>query len=362
MEDYFHHLLSAYIDCEHIADIIFHNISLLLRLTAMFDFLKSIIESTRQTTSERLKSPFIGSFVFSWLALNWDALAIMFFSPKNIEARIHIVKQNHPYIHLFILPLIISISLCILLPWLNKFLIFIQTKPIDQATSLSMISRIKKARKQLTISRIEAKRELAKKREEKEIEENISATIAKSISLERLNAKLEKDLKKSNELISSLSIDNGVLNKTQSSNEQEIEKLKFDISELRKEKNEIHEVYLNCQTALSESQKDSLEISKEKEELSRELLEAKSYAEKLHNQFEILSDCLPNIFFGVSGDGNVQTTYEVMKNLIKFNDEQWNHKTSQSHVQSSTQFRMKVELSKLKDLVLELKESVERRN
>ncbi|EOT5958649.1 hypothetical protein ACK6GM_002363 [Escherichia coli] len=54
----------------------------------MLDFIRDIYASFRQTSLERVKSPFLGAFVFSWVGFNWQMLAILFFSTKDIEKRL----------------------------------------------------------------------------------------------------------------------------------------------------------------------------------------------------------------------------------------------------------------------------------
>lgn len=55
------------------------------------DFVKNISE----TFSERLRSPFLASFVFSMLSLNWKAIAIILAGNGTMSARIYHVEETY---------------------------------------------------------------------------------------------------------------------------------------------------------------------------------------------------------------------------------------------------------------------------
>jgi hypothetical protein len=59
----------------------------------MLDFIKDIIDSFRQSSLERVKSPFLGAFVFSWIAFNWQPLIILVFSENKIEKRLGVIND-----------------------------------------------------------------------------------------------------------------------------------------------------------------------------------------------------------------------------------------------------------------------------
>lgn len=57
----------------------------------MKELLNTLFESSR----ERIKNPFIGSFIFAWMAFNWKAILIILFSDVSIIERINLVTQGH---------------------------------------------------------------------------------------------------------------------------------------------------------------------------------------------------------------------------------------------------------------------------
>lgn len=81
--------------------------------------MKDIFLSVFKTSEERLKNPFIGTFILSFIALNWKSFSILLFSDKKIEDRINYITSNYSCVeNLLIYPLLISILYIVLLPYL----------------------------------------------------------------------------------------------------------------------------------------------------------------------------------------------------------------------------------------------------
>lgn len=139
----------------------------------MLDFMKDIIGAFRQTSLERVKSPFLGAFVFSWFAFNWQALIILIFSEKTIEKKLGIINDHYDLGSFLLGPIFTSILITFLLPQINKIITKIQDKPNSDTLELTLASKIRVAELQQSIAEIEAKKKLADKKEEKYIEESI---------------------------------------------------------------------------------------------------------------------------------------------------------------------------------------------
>ncbi|ELY4391691.1 hypothetical protein SMZ41_001704 [Cronobacter sakazakii] len=139
----------------------------------MLDFIRDILASFRQASLERVRSPFLGAFVFSWLGFNWPMLAILFFSKREIEKRLVYIGDNFGIESFIIGPLCTSALIALLLPQINKLVTKIQDKPNTDTVEMSLESKIKIAKKQQEIAEIEARKKLAEKREERYIEEGI---------------------------------------------------------------------------------------------------------------------------------------------------------------------------------------------
>lgn len=140
----------------------------------MLDFFKEIISSIKNTALERVKSPILGAFAFSWLAFNWEAIAILLFSKSDIEQRIIYITYYSNLKTFLIYPFCIALFLSWLLPELNKLVTKLQVKPNSQTIGLILDAKIVNAGKEQTLAEIKARKQLAYKKEEKEIEENIN--------------------------------------------------------------------------------------------------------------------------------------------------------------------------------------------
>jgi len=141
----------------------------------MIDFIRDIFSAFRQTSLERIKSPFLGAFVFSWVAFNWQAILILIFSDRTIEKRLVSINESYDIGSFLLGPICTSILISFLLPQINKLVTRIQDKPNSDTIELTLSSKIKIAQLQQSIAELEAKKKLADKREEKNIDANIDA-------------------------------------------------------------------------------------------------------------------------------------------------------------------------------------------
>lgn len=161
----------------------------------MLDFLRDIFASFRQTSLERVKSPFLGAFVFSWIGFNWQMLAILFFSKNNIEERLKFINSNFDVWDYLSAPLCTSALIAFLLPQINKAITKIQDKPNSETIELTLSSKIRVAELQQSIAEIEARKKLADKKEERYIEESISLIKAENKKLHELVLSFEIEVK-----------------------------------------------------------------------------------------------------------------------------------------------------------------------
>ncbi|PPK92810.1 hypothetical protein LY01_02898 [Nonlabens xylanidelens] len=80
--------------------------------------MKEVVNNVLQSANERIKNPFIFSFVVAWFAMNWEAIAIVFYSNESIDQRI-VLANNHSDIYSTIIyPLLIALFYVIVLPYL----------------------------------------------------------------------------------------------------------------------------------------------------------------------------------------------------------------------------------------------------
>lgn len=89
--------------------------------------MKDFIQSLFKTTEERVKNPFVGSFLISWIVFNWKPILYLFLSKANIVDKINYIDINFSETsHLLWFPLATTIFYILVLPyisWGNEMLI-----------------------------------------------------------------------------------------------------------------------------------------------------------------------------------------------------------------------------------------------
>lgn len=232
----------------------------------MLDFVRDIYTSFRQTSIERVKSPFLGAFVFSWLGFNWQMLSILFFSKKDIEQRLEIINKAFDIGDYLLAPIFTTTLIVILLPQINKLITKIQDKPNSDTVELSLSSKIRIAELQQSIAEIEAKKRLADKKEERHIEEGIDQIknkLEKTIlSLNEKNKDVKTLMDGINDLTSKLASTEGKLNFELESRAQ----IQRDLSSEKEKNNALSNELVTITTEISKYQQElsnALENNKE---------------------------------------------------------------------------------------------------
>lgn len=106
----------------------------------MIDFFKTFFE----TSKERIKNPLMGTFIISWIVINWRPIIILLFSNQSIENRIdYIVTGYSSFNTYFLLPFLLSLFYVIVLPYLMW--------AIDGLVKKSIIGRKKNVLNQILI-------------------------------------------------------------------------------------------------------------------------------------------------------------------------------------------------------------------
>lgn len=79
-----------------------------------------LINTIASTAEERIKNPFTGTFLASWIVFNWKPLVFFIFSEKNIEQKISYIISNYSDIlHIVVYPLASSLFFLFLVPYIN---------------------------------------------------------------------------------------------------------------------------------------------------------------------------------------------------------------------------------------------------
>lgn len=124
----------------------------------MWDTIKEIYLSVNKTSGDRIKSPFYGVYVLTWLAFNWEPVAIFIFSDMKMENRVSFINSAYPFS--FIAPLIISVLLTILLPFINEKFSYLQSKPLTRTSIILAMRRKKALLADIGVERFRAKRDV----------------------------------------------------------------------------------------------------------------------------------------------------------------------------------------------------------
>jgi len=117
-------------------------------VAAAADMLKDQID-------HRLKNPLLGSFILSWLAFNWERIAILVVSRENIYTRIVKIKGvpqfevpvlGPHFTNTFIFPLFSALIFTLVFPfinrWINLFLLKLKMADIRTDVHISSLSEV----------------------------------------------------------------------------------------------------------------------------------------------------------------------------------------------------------------------------
>lgn len=261
----------------------------------MLDFFKDIFSAFRQNSLERIKSPFLGAFVFSWFGFNWQMLSILFFSKQNILGRLDYINSYFNVGDYILAPVSTTILICLFLPSANKFVTKFQKGTNHETNMLILQSKIDIASKQVEIADYEAKKKLAEEREKKNIDANIHAILKENIdSREEIKSQNEK-ISLNNILIRDLNneVDNlkKEMNASKSSSEThagmhlkslktiahlkaEIEKNKsekLELIQLKEQNEELTEKLMSISSALNSREKEVLKLESELKNIKNSL-------------------------------------------------------------------------------------------
>ncbi|HFQ5503988.1 TPA: hypothetical protein ACHR21_002189 [Enterobacter kobei] len=289
----------------------------------MLDFIKDIFSAFRQTSLERIKSPFLGAFAFSWIAFNWQAILILIFSDRPIEKRLVSINESYDIGSFLLGPICTSILISFLLPQINKLVTRIQDKPNSDTIELTLSSKIKIAQLQQSIAELEAKKKLADKREEKNIDANIDAIKEENVKLSDKALSYEMEIL---ELKSSLSESKIEENKYKAQMDAAIESRDKTESTLKKTIDansslnitvrELSEKIKITEDSLTSLNKD---IHWEKNDKKR--LEA--IVATYQNEIYELNTKFPSIFANKNTNGvlKIELTEQAKRSLPKFNQQ-----------------------------------------
>lgn len=183
---------------------------------------------------ERIKSPIVGAFVFSWLFFNWKTILILLFSDSKVEDKIDIISK---YITLesLLYPAIFSIVYSLAIPVISVVVEWclkkVSINSIELAYAKKNIGLIKKKDSEKLRADADIAYERQKTGAEKEIQE-MRENITKSKEREGILVKeRESAINEKNEI---LKINEGL--------KKETDYLNVALSELRKENSKLKSI------------------------------------------------------------------------------------------------------------------------
>ncbi|MES2381809.1 MAG: hypothetical protein V4538_12255 [Bacteroidota bacterium] len=125
--------------------------------------MKEFLQSIFKTTEDRVKNPFIGSFITSWVLFNWKPIVFIILSSQIIEDKIKYIETEFSNIVLvLLLPLLAAIFYVLILPFLNLLFDELLKFPLVKRNAIQMEKQKQKIDNETQIAIEEIKREEAK--------------------------------------------------------------------------------------------------------------------------------------------------------------------------------------------------------
>lgn len=82
--------------------------------------MKEFLQSVLKSTEDRIKNPFVGTFITSWIIFNWKPIFFIIFSEKKIEEKIKIIIDDYSDIWCYLwLPLFSAVFYIAILPYIS---------------------------------------------------------------------------------------------------------------------------------------------------------------------------------------------------------------------------------------------------
>tara|TARA_R110002050_G_scaffold114933_1_gene230853 strand:- start:445 stop:1278 length:834 start_codon:yes stop_codon:yes gene_type:complete len=207
------------------------------------------LETLFSTANQRIKSPFFGSFIFSWIIINWKPIFYFLFSDDKISLKIKNIETSYEFFQNSILyPLILSFLYVVVFPYINQFIHWLTIK----AENSKRIEYHK-----LKIEQIENSQELAEK--EKTLEDirsgnrDISQLNEKINLLIKDNERLKETILKKDEAISDFAAQ---LDKTTS----ELQNSKKNLLSQKQSVKSLYEEYFDLFNEFNEFQNNKISI------------------------------------------------------------------------------------------------------
>ncbi|WP_308539056.1 hypothetical protein [uncultured Pantoea sp.] len=268
----------------------------------MSNFFTEIFQSLKKTSTERISNPFYGVMIITWLAFNWEAVAILLFSDMKMDERVRFINSAYSFMNFY--PFITAIILTFLLPWCTEKITFVQSKPISRTSTLLAIRKKKMLLADISVERFRAKKDVAYERhkagEEKEVQDMREAIISSKETTGQLTEELNtanQSLEKQKIELQKYINDNITVNDTLSVRDTHIKSLKADLTSSKHE-NEKLRLQLEKSHLTNASLEKTLEVQshefqKTKSEFKEKIIDFNRDIKFYQDFHELFKDELP---------------------------------------------------------------------
>ncbi|PNW28930.1 hypothetical protein [Formosa algae] len=154
-----------------------------------------VLNSFKDAAKDRIRNPFIGSFIFAWIAFNWKGIIYLILSKDTIESRIQVISQYFsPIKTTLIYPLLFSLFYILILPYMMWL--------FEEVYSTAVKARLNNKTKS-DLDKIERNIQLARRRLELE---NVKADYKETQELNEQIEKLKEDVIEKEKIMQELSM------------------------------------------------------------------------------------------------------------------------------------------------------------
>lgn len=197
------------------------------------NFFKDLFNSIKFTARERTTNVYIGSFSFSWLAVNWKFWILLIFGEGTVDTRITKTEQLLNWVDGLLIPILISSFICFVLPRINKLIVKFQNEPNNYIKRINDIADTRSLKSLARKERLRAKAETARDRESAAQELEIQRYKEEIQKSKDQSLKLTDEIQSLKEHIGELT---GSLNDTRAVHAQQLKDKENEISKLTKDK------------------------------------------------------------------------------------------------------------------------------
>ncbi|GEM_PF-2312389 len=198
--------------------------------------MKEFLQTLFKSTEDRIKNPFIGTFITSWVIFNWKPILYLIFSDENIRDRITYITTCYSNVWCyFLLPLFSAIFYIAILPYVNWGFEYLVSFSLEGRNNVSLKSRNENLKMQIKLAQNEILFEEEKTTfRERNTHNNLVETLQKQV--ESLELRLDESTKKNIEIATRYANDKksaqDKLDETISEYDKDLEKLRMRYEEI----------------------------------------------------------------------------------------------------------------------------------